>query len=129
MGYTETVLRAIRGETVAVRHYFYDDDNNPIPVHSGVTFQDDVYDNDHHLATYEHADFDLTGAPNGYIDILIACPAPGTWKLMTTSTFTGTGVVKKALAFLEVDPEGPPIVTAILDGLLPDLRISATESR
>ena len=128
MPYTDTVLGAIQGEAIPVRHYYYDDDNDALDVSVGVTFQDDVYDNDHHLATYEHADFVVTGAADGYVDVLISCASPGTWKLMTTTTFTGMGQIRKSFAVIEVAQEGPPTVTHVLNSNLPDLGISATGS-
>ena len=127
MPFSDTKLQAMYGETIPVRFSVYDEDNDAVDISSGVTWAANLYDEEILLATYADGDFDATNAASGYVDLQVACIAPGVWKLQATATFS-SGIVIKPLAFLEIDYEGPPTVTYEVDATLPDIQISATGS-
>ena len=127
MPYADETLKALYGEVKPVRFEFFNKDNEALPVNVGVTFAAQVYDADHLLATYTDSDFDKAGAASGYVELLVSCLAPGTWKLVLIPTFS-SGLIDKAISMLEIEYEGAPTVTATMTVVLSNLKISATGS-
>ena len=126
MPYIVQELTALWGEIKRVRYVFTDENGDPIDLSSGVTFSGQLYDEEQTIAEYTNGSYITTLAASGYIDLLVNCLAPGRWKLSLQSNFSTGPTIDKHMLYLNIDYEEAPTVTRELEGLLPDLAVSAT---